>query len=152
MFFPSATPLSSNIYHHGLLTCKSCNMNSQALSGIPASLESDSDLSPVSYRSHTIVLLMTKGLAVLLPCTARMLGIHSQGVLFSYMWYTKQLLFFPYLCSGLAGMLISLDPPSTPLGMDLSYDIGSLPVVGMPAEPLCKFETSIVSKDTYVRI
>jgi hypothetical protein len=74
-----------------------------------------------------------------------MLGIHSYGVVMSYMWYTKQLLSCPYLCSGLAGMLSSSDPPSTPLWMDLSSDIGSLRVVGMPAEPLPESETSIVA-------
>jgi hypothetical protein len=62
------------------------------------------------------------------------------------MWYTKQLLFCPYLCSGLARMLSSSDPPSTPLWMDLSSDIGSLLVVGMPVEPLPMSETSIVAK------
>jgi hypothetical protein len=31
---------------------------------------------------------------------------------------------------------------------DLSSDIGSLPVVGMPAEPLPEFETFVVSKGT----
>jgi hypothetical protein len=62
------------------------------------------------------------------------------------MWYTKQLLFCPYLCSGLDGMLSSSDPPSNPLWLDLSSDIGSLLVVGMPVEPLPVFETSIVTK------
>jgi hypothetical protein len=59
-----------------------------------------------------------------------MLDIRSYGVLMSYMWYTKRLLFCPYLCSGLVGMLSSSDPPSTPLWLDLSSDIGSLSVVG----------------------
>ena len=90
----------------------------------------------VSYISHTIVLLMAKGLAVMLPCTTRMLDIRSYGVLLSYIWYTKRLLFCPYLCSGLAGMLISSIPPSAPLWLDMSYDIGSLLVVGMLVEPL----------------
>ena len=64
----------------------------------------------------------------------------------SYMWYTKRLLFCPYLCSGLAGMLSYSYHPSVPLWMDLSSDIGSLPVVGMPIEPLPGFETSVVTK------
>jgi hypothetical protein len=63
------------------------------------------------------------------------------------MWYTKQLLFCPYLCSGLAGTLSSSDPPSTPLWMDLSSDIGSLPVVGIPVEPLPVSETFVVTTD-----
>jgi hypothetical protein len=58
----------------------------------------------------------------------------------------NELLFCPYLCYGLDGMLISLDPPSSPLWMDLSSDIGSLPVVGLPVEPLLVFGTSIVTK------
>jgi hypothetical protein len=43
-------------------------------------------------------------------------------------------------------MLSSLDPPSSPLWLDLSSDIGSLPVVGLPVERLPVFETSIVAK------
>jgi hypothetical protein len=104
------------------------------------------DHAPVSYRSHAIVLMSAKGLAVLLPCTARMLGTHSCGVLLSYMWYTKQLLFCPYPCSGLVEMSNSLDPPSAPLLLDLSSSIGSLLVVRLPTEPLPEFETSAISK------
>jgi hypothetical protein len=111
MFSPSSSPLSCNLCHHGLLTCKSCNMNSYALYCILASLDSDMDHAPMSYISHTIFLLMEKGLVVLFPCTTRMLGIHSCGVLLSYMWYTKQLLFCPYSCSGLIEMLYSSGPP-----------------------------------------
>jgi hypothetical protein len=91
---------------------------------------------PVSYRFHTTVLMFAIGLAFLLPCTARMLEIHFYGILMSYMWYTKQILFCPYLCSGLAKMLIYSYPPSNPLWMDLSSDIGSLLVVGLHVEPL----------------
>jgi hypothetical protein len=104
------------------------------------------DHAHVSYRSHTIVLLLTTGLAFLLPCTTRMLEIFSYGVLMSYMWYTKRLIFCPYLCSGLARMLISSDPPSTPLWLDLSSDIGSLPVVGIPVKPLPLSETYVAAK------
>jgi hypothetical protein len=111
MFFPSSSPFSCNLCHHGLLTCKSCNMKSLALSGIFASLDSDMDHAPMYYKSHTIFLLMAKGLVVSLPCTARTLGICSCGVLVSYMWYTKQILFCPYSCSGLIEMLDSLVIP-----------------------------------------
>jgi hypothetical protein len=104
------------------------------------------DHAPISYRSHTIVLLVAKGLVVLFPCTTRMLGVHSYGVLLSYMWYTKWLIFCSYPCSGLAKMLSSSYPPSTPLWLDLSSDIGSLPVVGLPAEPLLGSETSILAR------
>jgi hypothetical protein len=62
------------------------------------------------------------------------------------MWYTKQLIFCPYSCSGSVEMLNSLDPPSTPLLLDLSSDIGSLLVVTLLVEPLPKFETFVVSK------
>jgi hypothetical protein len=63
------------------------------------------------------------------------------------MRYTKQLLFCPYSCFGLAGMLSSSDPPSAPLWLDMSYDIGSLPVVGIPVEPLLVSETYVVTVD-----
>jgi hypothetical protein len=43
-------------------------------------------------------------------------------------------------------MLSSSDPPSTPLWLYLSSDIGSLLVVGIPAEPLLGSETSIFSR------
>jgi hypothetical protein len=69
-----------------------------------------------------------------------MLDIHSYGVLMFYMWYMKRLLFYPYLYSGLVGMIISLDPPSSPLWMDLSSNIGSLPVVGLLVEPFPMFK------------
>jgi hypothetical protein len=62
------------------------------------------------------------------------------------MWYTKQLLFCPYLCSSLAEMLSSLDLPSSPLWLDLSSNIGSLPFVGLPVEPLHGFETFVVAR------
>jgi hypothetical protein len=100
---------------------------------------------PVSYISHTIVLMLEKGLAFLLPCTTQMLDIHSYDVLMFYIWYTKQILFCPYLCSSLAGMLSSSDPPSTPLWLDLSFDIGSLQVVGLSIEPLPVSKTYVVA-------
>jgi hypothetical protein len=121
-------------------------MSSSVLSGTYASLGSDMDHVPVSYIFHTIVLLLEMGLEFLLPCTVQMLDICSYGVLMSYMWYTKLLLFCPYICFGLAGMLSSSDPPSSPLWMDLSSDIGSLQFVGLPIEPLPVSETSIVAK------
>ena len=146
MFFPSSTPLSCNLCHHGLLTCKSCNTSSSVLSGNFASLGSGMDHDPISYRSHTIVLLLAMGLEFLLPCTAPMLDIRSYGVLMSYMWYTKRLLFCPCSFSGLDEMLISSYPPSSMRWLDLSSDIGSLPVVGLPIEPLPEFETFVVIK------
>ena len=86
-------------------------MNSYALSGISTSLDSDMDHALMSYISHTIVRLMVKGLAVLFQCTMQMLGICSCGVLLSYMWYTKQILFCPYSCSVLIEMLDSSGIP-----------------------------------------
>jgi hypothetical protein len=41
-------------------------------------------------------------------------------------------------------MLYSSNPPSTPLLLDLSVDIGSLPVVRLFAEPLPEFGTYVV--------
>jgi hypothetical protein len=57
---------------------------------------------------------------------------------------TKQLLssLSPY--SGQDEMLGSSYPPSTPLFLDLSFDIGSLPVVRLPTEPLLEFRTFFV--------
>jgi hypothetical protein len=103
------------------------------------------DHAPISYRSHTIVLLLEKGLAVLFLCTTQMLGIHSYGVLLSYMLYTKRILFCPYPFSSLVEMLSSSYPP-TPLWLDQSSDIGSLPVVGIPAKPLPGFETYVFAR------
>jgi len=57
---------------------------------------------------------------------------------------TTSLLSLPHSSS--VEMLNYSDPPSTPLLLDISFDIGSLPVVRLPVEPLPKFETSIVSK------
>jgi hypothetical protein len=44
-------------------------------------------------------------------------------------------------------MLSSSDPPSTPRWLDLSYDIGSLPIAGLPGDPLLASETSVVAVD-----
>jgi hypothetical protein len=104
------------------------------------------DHAHVCYRSHTIVLLLAMGLEFLLPCNTWMLDIHSYGVLLSYMWYTKWLIFCPYLCFGLARMLSSSHPPSTLLWSDLSSNIGSLLVVGFLLEPLLVSTTSVVIK------
>jgi hypothetical protein len=76
-----------------------------------------------------------------------MLEIRSYGVLLSYMWYTKRLPFCPCSCSGLVGMLISSDPPSAPRWLDMSSNIGSLPIVGLPIKPLPASETFVVRVD-----
>jgi hypothetical protein len=96
--FLSLAPLSYNLYHHDLLTCKKCSMNFWVLCYTSASLDNDMDHDHVFYKSHTMVLLLAKGLVLMFPCTTRKLDIHSCGVLLSCMWYTKQLLFFfcPY--------------------------------------------------------
>ena len=65
----------------------------------------------------------------------------------SYMWYTKQLLFCPYPCSGLIEMLYSSNPPLAPLLLDLSSDNGSLPVVRLPADPFLEFGNVVVLMD-----
>jgi hypothetical protein len=122
-------------------------MNSLGLSGISTSLGSDMNRGLVSYRSHTIVLLLVMDLGFLLPCTVRMLDIHSYGFLSSCMRYTKWILVCPYFCSGLARMLISSNLPSTLRWLDLSTDIGFLPVARLPVEPLLVSETSVVVMD-----
>jgi hypothetical protein len=76
-----------------------------------------------------------------------MLDLCSYGVLLSYMWYTKRLLFCPCSCFGLAGKLNSSNPPSTPRWMDMSSDIGSPPIIGLPTEPLPASETFVVVVD-----
>jgi hypothetical protein len=91
------------------------------------------------YKSRTRVLLLAMDLAFLLPYTVRTLGIISCGVLQSYMRYTKQILSCPFPYYYLVEMLDSLDPPSTPLWLDMSYDTGFIPVVVLPAKPLLEF-------------
>jgi hypothetical protein len=113
MSFLASAPYFYNLCHHGLLTCKRCNMSSLGLSGISASSCSDKGRDPVSCRFRTIFILLVADLAFLLPYTARMLDIHTCGVLPSCMWYTKQLLVCPYSYSGLAGTLSSSNIPST---------------------------------------
>jgi hypothetical protein len=45
-------------------------------------------------------------------------------------------------------MLSSSNPPSSPLWMDMSSDIGTFPLVVLPTEPLPNFENFFASKDT----
>ena len=45
-------------------------------------------------------------------------------------------------------MSYSSSPPLAPIFLDMYFDIGSLPVVRLPVEPMPEFGTSIVSKDT----
>ena len=122
-------------------------MSSWVLFGTSSSLENDMDHAHVSYRSQTMVIMMEKGLVLLFPCTTSTLDIHSCGVLLSCMWYTKQLLFSLCLCFGSIEMWGSSDPLSSPLLLDLSFDIGSLLVIRLLEEPLPEFETSIVYMD-----
>jgi hypothetical protein len=97
-------------------------MNSLELSGISASWGSDMDCGLFSYIFLTMVLSLVTNLAFLLPYTA-----------------------LPYLCFGLLGMLSSSNPPTDLRGMDPSADIGFLPFVEFPAEPLPVSETSVVT-------
>jgi hypothetical protein len=69
MSFLTSNPYFYNLCHRGPLTCKSCNMNSLELSGISASLGSDMDRGSVSYKFHTIALLLVMDLEFLLPYT-----------------------------------------------------------------------------------
>ena len=119
-------------------------MNYWVFSDTSASFENDMDHTNVSYISHTMVLLLVRGLTPLFPSTVQKLDIRSYDVLLSFIAYTKQLIFslFPY--SGLVEMLYSSNPPSTPLLLDLSFDISSLLVVRLLAEPLPEFGTSVV--------
>jgi hypothetical protein len=45
-------------------------------------------------------------------------------------------------------MLEYSNPPSVSILLDIFVDNGSLPVAGMPVEPLSEFGTYVVSKDT----
>jgi hypothetical protein len=116
------------------------------MSGISASLDNDMDHAHVSYIYHTIFILSEKGLAILFPCIVQKLSTHSCGFLMSYMWYTRQLLFYPYPYYGSVEMSNSSDPPSYPLLLDLSSSICSLLVVRLPTKPLLEFEFFFVSK------
>jgi hypothetical protein len=44
-------------------------------------------------------------------------------------------------------MLSSSDPPSAPQWLDLSFDIGFLLIVGLPANPLPTSKTFVVAVD-----
>jgi hypothetical protein len=74
-----------------------------------------------------------------------MLDIRSCGFLYSFMWYTKWILVFPYFCYNLARTLSSSNPPSTLQWLDPSTDIGFLLVVGLSVGPLLVSETSVVA-------
>jgi hypothetical protein len=63
------------------------------------------------------------------------------------MWYTKQILVCPYFCYGLVGTLSSSNPPSTLRWLDMSADIGFLPVARLPTEPLPVSKTFVVVVD-----
>jgi hypothetical protein len=78
-------------------------MNSLELSGIFASWCSDKGRDSVSWIFRTIILPLVMDSTFLLPCTARMLDIHSCGVLLSCTWYTKWLLVCPCSCSSSTG-------------------------------------------------
>ena len=45
-------------------------------------------------------------------------------------------------------MLGSLDPSSSPLLLDLSFDTSSLPIVRLPVEPMFEFGTYVVLMGT----
>jgi hypothetical protein len=63
------------------------------------------------------------------------------------MWYTKQLLVCPYFCSGLVGMLISSNPPSSLRWLNPFSNISFLLVAGLHVEPLLLSETFVVAVD-----
>jgi hypothetical protein len=63
--------LSYNLYHRDLLTCRNYNMNFWVLFGTSASLDNDMVHAHVFYKSHTMVLLLAKGLVLMFPCTAQ---------------------------------------------------------------------------------
>jgi hypothetical protein len=86
-------------------------MNSLELSGIFASSCSDKGHDLVSFIFHTIVLPVVTDLACLLPCTTRMLGIHSCAVLLSCMWCTKQ---FPICRCSYSASVEMLDSSNHP--------------------------------------
>jgi hypothetical protein len=123
-------------------------MNFLVLSYTSTSLENDMDHAYAYYKSCTMVLLLARGLAPLFSCTAKKLDIRSYGVPLFYIAYTKQLILFIFPYSGYVEMLYSSNPPSSPLLLDLSVDTSSLPVAGMPTEPLPEFGTSVFLKDT----
>jgi hypothetical protein len=106
------------------------------------------DHAHVSYKSHTMALLLAMGLAPLFPSNAQRLDIHSYDFLISCITYTKQLLssLSPYF--GSIEISNSSNPLSAPLLLDLSVDIGFLLTAGLLPVPLLEFETFVVLKDT----
>jgi hypothetical protein len=146
--FLASIPTFYSPYHHDSLILKNCSTNFLALSYTYASLDNDMDHSHVSYKSRTMVLLLERDLATLLPSTTQRLEIHSYNFLMSCITYTKQLLssLSPY--SGSIEMLDSSYPLSTPLLLDLSIDTSFLPTTGLLVGPLSEFENFIVLKGT----
>jgi hypothetical protein len=92
-FFLSSSPSFYNPYHHDPLICKNCNMNFLVLSYTSSSLDNDMYHAHASYKSRTMVLLLARGLAPMLPFTVQNLDMCSYGVLLFYIAYTKELLF-----------------------------------------------------------
>jgi len=92
--------------------------------------------------------LKLKGLAYPLQYTAQIMDTHSCDGLLSCTLYTRHLLFSPFLCFDLTGMLSSLDLSSPLPQLDLRACIGFPIVVRLFAEPQLDFGISAVSKDT----
>jgi hypothetical protein len=77
-----------------------------------------------------------------------MLSTHSCDVLLLYIQYTKQILFFPSLCSNLNEMSYSSDILSTLLQLDMYVYINYPPIARFLAEPHLDFGTFVASMDT----
>jgi hypothetical protein len=130
------------------LIYKIFNMYSSELSGISASRGNDRDHAHVFFKYRTMVLLGPKGLAYPLQYTVKIMDTYSCDDLLSYTFYTIHLLFSPFLCSNLTGMLSSLDIASSLPKLDRYACIGFLLAVRLLAGPHPNFGIYVVSSDT----
>jgi hypothetical protein len=130
------------------LTYKICKMYSSELSSTSASRGNDRDHAHVFCKSRTMVLLKPKGLAYPIRYIVKIMDTHSCDDLMSCTLYTKHLLFSPFLCFDLTGMLISSDLALALLELDLYACIGFPLAVRMLVGPHPNFGIFVFSKDT----
>jgi hypothetical protein len=94
-----------------------------------------------------MVLLKLKGLAYHLQYTVKIMDTRSCDDLLSCSLYNRHLLFSPFLCSDLTGMLSSLYLSSSLPQLDLYVCTGFPLVVRLFIEPHPDFGIFVVSKD-----
>jgi hypothetical protein len=95
-----------------------------------------------------MVLLKPKGLTYLFQYTAKIMDTRSCDDLLSCTLYIRHLLFSPFLCSDLNGMLSSSDLALALPQLDLYDFIGFPLTVRLPVGPHPDFGIYVVSKGT----